>query len=355
MACQETSEVRDCAEMKEKETFCNAFWGCILEKHISNIQHLRGMEIDNGEVVDLGQQEILNPFSGCDALKTVSMWDFIVGLNDVPSEKKFDYVLAWKVIEYVPDFILFFEKISNCLKEEGVVVLGMSDGHFSSDQKQFETTAGHLIVDHESHGCTDAAVHIIDELIFSQNSFDIHWPEICRRRYDAKEHRHVFSFEGFLERVLRPLIQMRYLPFSLVDYCLTENRDGFYVVLKKCSSEENIEILGEKAELQPVLVPLTEVDIFNMRRQIFEIEKSGLFNSSWYLEKYSDVRSSGVNPIEHYFYQGAFCGYNPSPLFDSHFYLEENSDVKAAGYNPLWHFVHCGKAEGRKPFPEEGK
>lgn len=75
---------------------------------------------------------------------------------------------------------------------------------------------------------------------------------------------------------------------------------------------------------------------------------SGLFDEAWYLEKYPDVRESGMDPLEHYLQNGARRGLDPSPAFSTKKYLLRYPDVRDAGMNPLAHYVDYGRAEGRK-------
>ena len=82
------------------------------------------------------------------------------------------------------------------------------------------------------------------------------------------------------------------------------------------------------------------------------ISKSGWFDPLWYLTTYTTVRLSGLNPLKHYYFWGAFHGFNPSPRFDSNYYLQANPDVRQAGLNPLWHYLHNGVNEGRFPLPQ---
>lgn len=91
--------------------------------------------------------------------------------------------------------------------------------------------------------------------------------------------------------------------------------------------------------------------ITNANYDIDIIEKSGLFDKSWYLSEYSDVASLGLHPVEHYLRLGARLLRNPSQKFDTRFYLESNPDVAATGINPLMHYVMRGAKEGRAPLP----
>lgn len=87
-------------------------------------------------------------------------------------------------------------------------------------------------------------------------------------------------------------------------------------------------------------------------RQKLLIDASGLFDRSWYLSEYPDIRDAGVDPVRHYLKFGAREGRNPSCKFNTHFYLEGNPDVKASGFNPLVHYILHGADEGREAIPD---
>ena len=74
---------------------------------------------------------------------------------------------------------------------------------------------------------------------------------------------------------------------------------------------------------------------------------NALFDTRWYLDRYEDVRRSGVNPLLHYLLDGAREGRDPGPEFHTDFYLEANPDVRDAGVNPLAHYLSRGRQEGR--------
>jgi len=76
-----------------------------------------------------------------------------------------------------------------------------------------------------------------------------------------------------------------------------------------------------------------------------------LFDRSYYLERYPDLRRSEVEPFEHYLRFGAAEGRDPSPLFATAWYLKQNPDVRVSGLNPLVHYARYGAAEGRNPHP----
>ena len=75
---------------------------------------------------------------------------------------------------------------------------------------------------------------------------------------------------------------------------------------------------------------------------------SGLFDEEWFSNFYSLDKSS-VNLVKYYFDDYLNYGLNPSPDFDSMWYLEKYDDVKKSGMNPFAHYIKHGKKEGRKP------
>ncbi|TRY30770.1 hypothetical protein [Aliiglaciecola sp. M165] len=75
---------------------------------------------------------------------------------------------------------------------------------------------------------------------------------------------------------------------------------------------------------------------------------SDLFDLMWYLNRYPDVKHSGVNPVKHYLVSGVTEKRLPSLYFDTFWYLEKNKDVKESGINPLLHYIKYGFEEGRE-------
>jgi hypothetical protein len=78
------------------------------------------------------------------------------------------------------------------------------------------------------------------------------------------------------------------------------------------------------------------------------IEKSGLFDASWYLKHAPEAAASKLDPLEHYFYVGWKEGRSPSPHFDAAWYRAFYNDVGAGGWEPLLHFIRRGKLRGRR-------
>ncbi|WP_415288447.1 glycosyltransferase [Brevundimonas sp. S1H14] len=81
------------------------------------------------------------------------------------------------------------------------------------------------------------------------------------------------------------------------------------------------------------------------------VKASSLFDAEWYQERYQDVKTIGLDPVEHFLWLGHRLGRSPSPAFSVPQYLRSNRDVKAAGVNPLLHYLKSGMNENRRIYP----
>ena len=75
------------------------------------------------------------------------------------------------------------------------------------------------------------------------------------------------------------------------------------------------------------------------------------FDAPYYLNRYPDIASAGVDPFIHYLKTGWTEGRDPSAHFSTLYYLDGNADVRALGINPLLHYVEIGRRQGRAPLP----
>lgn len=85
-----------------------------------------------------------------------------------------------------------------------------------------------------------------------------------------------------------------------------------------------------------------------------DIDTAGTFDAQWYVARYPDIKSAGVDPLKHYVYTGWREGRDPADWFSTSYYLTANPDVAAAGVNPLWHYTVAGRREGRQCYHPGG-
>ncbi|WP_084884053.1 glycosyltransferase [Vibrio sp. qd031] len=129
--------------------------------------------------------------------------------------------------------------------------------------------------------------------------------------------------------------------------------------------------------IRPVLSK--SIDNKNIQR----LRQSGLVDSQWYLDRYSDLTGSSVDAVEHYYFYGWKEGRDPNAFFDSEWFIQQygitkqcqllyymkywnrkslvpslrfdpkqyqfgNADVLKAGFEPLSHYMLYGRREGRQ-------
>jgi hypothetical protein len=79
------------------------------------------------------------------------------------------------------------------------------------------------------------------------------------------------------------------------------------------------------------------------------VRESGLFDSTWYLATYPDVRASGIDPLTHFCVHGWREGRNPSFYFDTEWYLKKHPAARQTGRNPLVHYLRFGEPADCSP------
>ncbi|MGI4950589.1 MAG: glycoside hydrolase family 99-like domain-containing protein [Janthinobacterium lividum] len=79
------------------------------------------------------------------------------------------------------------------------------------------------------------------------------------------------------------------------------------------------------------------------------LQRSGLFDGGWFLERNVDLVASGYDPLTHFHRYGWKENRKPNAYFDPAWYVEHNTDVAAGGQDPLLHYVEHGEHEGRQP------
>ena len=81
------------------------------------------------------------------------------------------------------------------------------------------------------------------------------------------------------------------------------------------------------------------------------LEIPQLFDTTWYLSTYPEVRKSGMHPYVHFHLFGWYQGFQPMPLFDVNWYISQYHDFNAEGMNPLEHYEKVGQYHGYLPYP----
>ncbi len=77
------------------------------------------------------------------------------------------------------------------------------------------------------------------------------------------------------------------------------------------------------------------------------IEKSGLFDSKFYLRIYGDARKASETPIDHFIKTGLKEDRKPNFSFDPVWYRQHYKDIKENGAYPFVHYILFGRKENR--------
>jgi glycosyltransferase involved in cell wall biosynthesis/SAM-dependent methyltransferase len=117
------------------------------------------------------------------------------------------------------------------------------------------------------------------------------------------------------------------------------------IINKRFGKISSFAYISKKEKLNPK-------NIYKILKAKGLIESFNLFDEKYYLIRNMHIRSSNMNPLDHYIYHGWKEGRTPSSKFDGEYYLDRYPDVKASKMNPLVHYVLYGKKEGKYPNPD---
>lgn len=90
--------------------------------------------------------------------------------------------------------------------------------------------------------------------------------------------------------------------------------------------------------------------IFDKAYIFYIINKSGLFDESWYLQQYPNVKKYKKSALSHYLKIGYKLGYDPSYSFSTQKYEEAYNPIIPPNTNPLVHYLTKGKKKGLEIF-----
>lgn len=76
--------------------------------------------------------------------------------------------------------------------------------------------------------------------------------------------------------------------------------------------------------------------------------ESSIFDAAWYLDKYRDVAAAGVDPLEHYLFNGESEGRDPSANFSTLYYRSTYMKGEESNDSPLGHYLRIGRSLGHE-------
>ena len=179
--------------------------------------------------------------------------DYVVKGEDYSTvvDQKFGIVLANHVLEHISNPILWLNMIADMIEEQGLLFISLPDKKFSFDRFREETQLSHIVADYLVEGrdilsehCIETEMYYDREYAGLENSLETSLSVDKLRgaagNFHPGIHCHVFGGGSFLNKIIRPLIHMQLIPFSVVDYREEQRAGEFYTLLRKSPEAETM-------------------------------------------------------------------------------------------------------------------
>lgn len=163
----------------------------------------------------------------------------------------FDLMIANHVFEHLIDPFRWLDSWGDALVDDGILILCIPDKKFSFDKFRADTPLAHFVSDFLNGGAQSLPEHLIDCAInYDSKPIDDEF-ELKKRlnksfildsldAYQPGLHVHVFQHKPFIEKVLKPFLELGYLDFELMEHGELKSIGEFYVVLKKSNLKSHV-------------------------------------------------------------------------------------------------------------------
>ncbi|MBA1204432.1 glycosyltransferase [Pseudomonas capeferrum] len=159
--------------------------------------------------------------------------------------------------------------------------------------------------------------------------------------------------------------------FHWPDYHRPESIDSSYlsqavrgevdiVLAEQCLEVGHVVIVGRHLLANPLdqvphILGLQDCQVIDSAREVRALpdvstrtksEPPELFSAQWYLQRYPDIRTAGVDAWQHYLANGAAEGRDPGPDFNTAWYLQQCPQACSNGQPALLHYMETGHQLG---------
>ena len=117
------------------------------------------------------------------------------------------------------------------------------------------------------------------------------------------------------------------------------------------SAVEWAQIFCDKSRAKKLIKEHSFKGFLRIIKQSWAINKSGLFDSKFYVRTNPDLAQLPHSPLLHYIAHGAVEGRQPNALFDGRWYCLTNKISSNGVINPLYHYIKAGSQNHLKPHP----
>lgn len=172
--------------------------------------------------------------------------DYVVRGEDYRDviKEKFDIVLANHVLEHVSNPIKWLNMVSELMEDNGILFVALPDKKYSFDRLRHNTSLAHLLMDFLLDTTRIGPEHVIEILMYYDKTIfggkndisELLDLDTLRKQMSSPWqgiHSHVFEGDNFLLTILKPLLYMKTIPYSLVHYVSGTQAGEFYFILRK--------------------------------------------------------------------------------------------------------------------------
>lgn len=182
--------------------------------------------------------------NGADPASVVPV-DYVCRTDDYAEvvDATFDVLVAAHVLEHVDHAIAWLRTVRTLIRDGGLLFLVLPDKKKSFDRFRPDTPLSHLLFEHLAPEQDVSSIHNFETVLYYDETY-IEGENDPASKLDVKRlargvasshpgvHRHVFQFETFGERILKPLLYTGLLDFTLLETWNCPRFGEFAIVLR---------------------------------------------------------------------------------------------------------------------------
>ena len=182
--------------------------------------------------------------NGADPASVIPV-DYVCRTDDYAGvvRETFDVLIACHVLEHVDGLIQWLRMARTLLRDGGLLLLVLPDKKKSFDRFRPDTPLSHLLFEHLVPEQDVSSVHSFETALYYDETY-IGGENDPARKLDLERlrqgiaeshpgvHRHVFQYETFADRVLKPLLYTGLIDFELIEIRNCPQFAEFAIVLR---------------------------------------------------------------------------------------------------------------------------
>lgn len=161
--------------------------------------------------------------------------------NEVVSES-FDVLIANHVLEHIDHTIRWLQTVRTLINDDGLLFVVLPDKKKSFDRFRSDTTLSHLLFEYFAPDQDASSIHTLESALYYDMTYigQKNHPAVRLNLQKLSQeivpsppgvHRHVFQYETFAERILKPLLYTGLVDFRLLEIVNCPQFGEFAIVL----------------------------------------------------------------------------------------------------------------------------